>query len=208
MCIYCKTKRYRKIYEGHYGPIPKDNNGRSFDVHHIDGNRNNNTPNNLIALSITDHFDLHKKQGDWAACLLFAERLKLTAEERSILASKSNIDRVNNKSHPFLGGEIQRTTNATRIENKTHNFLTDNPVTNTNKKRLLNGTHHFIGDSNPSVQKVRNGTHHFIGGNAVVNQIANGKHTSQIKSTCPHCQKTVSVNMFGRWHGDKCKLKH
>jgi hypothetical protein len=35
---------YRKIYEQNFGPIPKDGDGRSYDVHHIDGNRNNNVP--------------------------------------------------------------------------------------------------------------------------------------------------------------------
>jgi DNA polymerase III epsilon subunit-like protein len=35
MCIYCNTKNYRKIYENHYAPIGKDNNGRSYDIHHI-----------------------------------------------------------------------------------------------------------------------------------------------------------------------------
>lgn len=25
------------------------------------------------------------------------------------------------------------------------------------------------------------------------------------KLKCPHCYKTVSVNMYGRWHGEKCK---
>lgn len=27
------------------------------------------------------------------------------------------------------------------------------------------------------------------------------------KAECPHCGKEVAVNMFGRWHGDNCKMK-
>ena len=37
---------YRKIWETHNGEIPKDTDGRSFEIHHIDGNRNNNSIEN------------------------------------------------------------------------------------------------------------------------------------------------------------------
>ena len=53
---------YRKLYENFYGPIPKDSNGRTFDIHHIDGNRKNNSIDNLICLSIEDHYKIHLKQ--------------------------------------------------------------------------------------------------------------------------------------------------
>ena len=73
---------YRKIYINHYGQIPKDEFGRSYDIHHIDGNRSNNDPKNLIALSIKEHFDLHYAQGDYPACRLIAVRL-LKPHEKS-----------------------------------------------------------------------------------------------------------------------------
>lgn len=41
--------------------------------------------------------------------------------------------------------------------------------------------------------------------NANDTMLANGNHPSQQKKTCPHCNKTVSIGMFGRWHGDNCK---
>ena len=207
MCIYCNTQHYRKIYANHKGPIPTDRDGRSYDIHHIDGNHDNNHPDNLMAVSLMEHYELHKAQGDWAACLLFSERLKLTANQKSELASKSNLDRIAKGTHPFLSGDVQRKANANRLGNGTHNFLTNNPVSKTNSDRIQKGTHHFVGENNPSKQKVKNGTHHFTGGAIVAQQIANGTHTSQIKIECPHCHKTVSANMFGRWHGDKCKLK-
>lgn len=37
---------YRQIYEQHFGNIPK-----GYHIHHIDGNRDNNNPKNLITLS-------------------------------------------------------------------------------------------------------------------------------------------------------------
>lgn len=43
MTTYFRTnnRTYRRIYEQHYGPIPKDEQGRSYEIHHIDGNHNN-----------------------------------------------------------------------------------------------------------------------------------------------------------------------
>lgn len=37
-----KGSDYRKIYKDYYECIPTDETGRTFDIHHIDGNRNNN----------------------------------------------------------------------------------------------------------------------------------------------------------------------
>ena len=53
---------YRKIWEEFHGKIPKDDQGRTFDIHHIDGNRKNNSIDNLICLSIEDHYKVHLKQ--------------------------------------------------------------------------------------------------------------------------------------------------
>jgi hypothetical protein len=74
-------KNYRKIWENHYGEIPVDNLGRSYEIHHIDGNRENNNISNLKAVSLQEHYDIHKSQGDWAACKLIAERLNLSLEK-------------------------------------------------------------------------------------------------------------------------------
>lgn len=55
---------YRKIWESYYGPIPTDSNGRSYEIHHIDGNRNNNDISNLKCLSIKEHYNVHYQQQD------------------------------------------------------------------------------------------------------------------------------------------------
>jgi hypothetical protein len=55
---------YRKIYEQNFGPIPKEPNGRTYEIHHIDGNHNNNDPTNLSAMTIQEHYDIHYSQGD------------------------------------------------------------------------------------------------------------------------------------------------
>jgi hypothetical protein len=80
MSIYSKNN-HRAIYESYYGPIPKDLAGRSYEVHHIDGNHQNNDIINLKCVTIREHFDIHYGQGDWNACLLIADRMKLTDED-------------------------------------------------------------------------------------------------------------------------------
>jgi hypothetical protein len=67
---------YRKIYESKFGKIPKDKNGRSYEIHHIDGNHNNNSLDNLICVSIEEHYKIHLEQGDFNAANLIADRIK------------------------------------------------------------------------------------------------------------------------------------
>jgi hypothetical protein len=73
---------YRKLWESYYGKIPYDNEGRVFDVHHLDGNRNNNDINNLICISLEDHYKIHleqyyktNNQKDLASAIILAGRL-------------------------------------------------------------------------------------------------------------------------------------
>ncbi len=77
-----ETKIHRKIYIKHFGPIPE-----GFDIHHIDGNHSNNDPFNLKAVSLQEHYDIHFSQGDYAAALRIAQRMNLSKEEKSKLAS-------------------------------------------------------------------------------------------------------------------------
>ena len=81
MTIYSKNRTpsriYRKIYEDNYGPIPKDQEGRSYEIHHIDGNHKNNDINNLIAVTMKDHYDIHYAQGDYGSCYLMALKMSM-----------------------------------------------------------------------------------------------------------------------------------
>ena len=94
MCIYCGTNKYRKIYEHHYGSIPKENNGRSYEIHHIDGNHTNNNPNNIIAVSLKEHYDIHYSQQDFGACFLLAQKMKLPYNQISELNRLQNLKRI------------------------------------------------------------------------------------------------------------------
>jgi len=59
-----QSRVYRKIYEDFHGvKIPK-----GYHIHHIDGNRSNNHPQNLKMLTPEEHHQLHLQQGDSVAC--------------------------------------------------------------------------------------------------------------------------------------------
>lgn len=219
MCIYCPTKNYRKIYQEHFGPIPKDQDGRTYDIHHKDGDHSNNSPENLEVLSIKEHYAVHYSQGDWMACWRMKQRMDLTPEEISFLSKKSAMDRVNNKTHNLLGPE----TNKKRVDAGTHHFLGGNNPSKrkvkegthhwlgpeTNKKRVDAGTHNFMGDNNPSRKSVANGTHHMLMDNNPSRQrVDSGTHNFQVIWTCPHCSKTgKGTGLYARWHGDNCRTK-
>ena len=204
MCTYCSTSNYRKIYENHHGAISREPDGRSYEIHHIDGNHNNNDPTNLIAVSIQEHYNIHFSQHDWASALKIGARMKLPHDELSKLASAQNYEKVKKGIHPFSGGKVQQKTSQKRIANGTHNFLGhENPV----YKLLKEGTHNFLGDKHPNYTRIKNGTHNFLGSTSNLEKLAKGIHASQIKIGCIFCQTVVSAPMFTRWHGNKCKLK-
>ena len=98
-----------------------------------------------------------------------------------------------------------RKTNSQRIENGTHNFL----GSENNKSRIANGSHNFLNgefQKQTSLKRIADSSHNFLGPYNNKKQLDNGTHPSQIKKTCPHCNKTCSLNMFGRWHGVKCRM--
>jgi hypothetical protein len=92
---------YRKIYEDHYGEILKDELGRTYDIHHIDGNRSNNDISNLKAVSIKQHWEIHSMQGDHDAANLIAERLGL--ELYSGYKRPKHSERMTGKDNPMFG---------------------------------------------------------------------------------------------------------
>lgn len=129
-------KDYRKSYENYYGPIPKDIAGRTFEIHHIDGNHQNNDPVNLVALSIQEHYDIHYAQGDFGACAQIFARMNKTPQEISKEASRLQRLLVNQGKHQFQSDEF-----------------VEKYVKPTNTKRILNGTHNFLsGNSNRSTE--------------------------------------------------------
>ena len=186
MCTYCGTNKYRKIYKNHIGIIPEDYTGRTYDIHHIDGDRSNNTIDNLIALSIQDHYDLHYSQKDYAACVRIAQKMKWSIDQIKEIVSKQQRLRVKQGIHHFLGGEIARKAAKELVANGTHRFLGGDQTRKNNKKMIADGTHPWLGKS------------------CNQDRLKNGTHPSQITKTCPHCNTTCAVNNYEKWHGDNC----
>lgn len=62
--------------------------------------------------------------------------------------------RVDEGTHPFLGGEIQKLTGKRRWEEGTHNFI------GLNQARVAAGTHNLLGENNPARRLAIEGKHH------------------------------------------------
>jgi hypothetical protein len=80
-------KCYRKIWREANGPIPKDEEGRSYEIHHINGDHSDNRLENLKCVSIREHFEIHLKQGDHQAAAAVARRIRISSEEQKRLDS-------------------------------------------------------------------------------------------------------------------------
>ena len=209
---------YRQIWIDHNGPIPKDELGRSFDIHHINGNRNDNRLENLQCVSIQEHYDIHWRQCDYYACLLIADRLSMTAEGISKLAS--SLAKANNKK---------------LVECGTHNWLKDNIV----KKQcewchlsvqpgVYARLHGNFCKSNPNALRWKPvkrkecewchaivipgsyARYHGVYCKSNPNALPRKQPRSPkpyIKKECEWCHQTCRPNNYTRYHGDKCKEK-
>jgi len=185
---------YRRIYESYYGSIPNDKSGRTYEIHHIDGNRNNNDPSNLLALSIQEHYNIHHARGDWGACYAIARRMRKSPEELSELSKKHNQKMLEEGNHPFSGGDLQRK----RLDQGTHHFQGSlgSVLARTRNARLIsNGT--FVAQKPEHAERLRRRNKEML---------KNGSHPSQSQMRCDICGKLCSIGMHKRWHGDNCKL--
>lgn len=210
---------YRKLYKLFYGTIPKDEQGRSYEIHHIDGDRTNNHILNLVAITIQDHYDVHYYQGDFAACIKIAQKMKLSPEKISELVSKQQKERVKNGIHHFLGGEIQKEQQRKLIGNGKHHFQNSEYQSKMNRLKTKLGTNPWAGKKGSERSKklqrkrISEGEHHFIGEkNPVYKQIKEGKHplaiyakNAQKRMECPVCKKVMNEGNYIRWnHGQTC----
>lgn len=99
-----RSNRHRRVYESNYGKIPTDSEGRTFDIHHLNGDHEDNRPENLVAVSLQEHYDIHYSQGDYAACQAILMRMKTDPALQSTLAKT----RYENGTHPVqLMGEAK-----------------------------------------------------------------------------------------------------
>jgi hypothetical protein len=188
---------YRKIYEDHYGPIPKEPNGRSYEIHHLDGDHNNNDPKNLVAVTLEEHYNIHYAQGDYGACYMMAtQRMNRTPEEIAHIASIQQRARVADGTHHLLGGVIQRRL----VKEGKHHLLSGDIQRRSALERAAKGTLPGQGPKNP-----------FWGGKiqkqTQLKRLAAGIHHSQKEWVCPHCNTGGKGSaIYFNWHGDNCGM--
>lgn len=201
-----RTVNYRKIYEKHYGPIPYDEYGRRYEIHHIDGNPNNNDINNLHCLTIKEHYEIHFKQKDWGACLLISRSMKIDPNEKRNLAKLAAQKRIEEGTHNFLNKD----SNENRVKAGTHNFLGGEIGGRTSRRRVAEGTHILLGGE-VQRRQILEGKNKLVGGElqkkSAKKLLEEGRHHSQKIHKCKWCLKDILGNGFFRYHGDKCKDK-
>ena len=174
-------RNYRQLWINHNGPIPKDEFGRSFEIHHINGNHEDNRIENLQCVSIQEHYDIHFKQGDYGACTLIAKRLNMTNRETFNLAS--HLAKVNTKN---------------LLESNTHNWLKDNVI-----KKECNWCKMMV---IPNIYTLYHGDYCKQNPNALPYR-SHKPHKSHVKKECKWCHNMFDPSMLARWHGDNCKEK-
>ena len=115
---------YRKIWEEYHGKdIPA-----GYEIHHIDGNRSNNDPSNLLCVSIEEHLQIHKQQEDWGAVQAILSRMSNQEGIREA-ARKAQIKRLEENKHNFQlmsserRTEISKQTLSKRLQNGGVAFL-------------------------------------------------------------------------------------
>lgn len=94
------SKNYVKIWETYN----KSSLLPGMEIHHIDGNHQNNNPENLVAVTIEQHLEIHKSQRDHGAVQAILIRMNRTKEQQELLrisASKHQSELWNNGSHNF-----------------------------------------------------------------------------------------------------------
>ena len=110
------SKNYRKVFERYHQCclLP------GVDIHHIDGDHANNNPLNLQAVTLEEHYNIHKEQKDYYAAYMIASRMKIKPDDWIKMAQenghKSAVKNMKQgigltvwaKNNPDLAKEVQR----------------------------------------------------------------------------------------------------
>lgn len=206
---------YRKIWEEANGPIPYDSDNRRMEIHHIDGDRTNNSLSNLTLLTITDHYAIHYAQGNWGACQSIINRMQVTPAQKSKICSELANQRIADRTHHFLDPEFikkdsERKSRTLRGENnpmygkKMSKESTDKQSV-AHKKLVALGTHHLLSQEHKdrmrtkALQALDEGTHIFQ--QQKTREKISATHTKLLK------ENTHPFNSINRIDPNKIKAK-
>jgi hypothetical protein len=154
------AKEYRKIWEQNYGKIPKDTKGRTYEIHHIDGNHNNNDITNLKCVTIEEHYKLHYENGDYGACVMIAKRMELPSDYISkiqIGIKRPGIGGVKKGTIPWNKGKKGYKLNLS-VEGKFNRSQSSKKTSKIKEHDILNIVQNFknkIEINNPEIGKIK-----------------------------------------------------
>jgi hypothetical protein len=130
---------YRKFYQEYYKCSLLDD----IDIHHIDGNRNNNSIENLQSVTLEEHYQIHLQQEDYGAAQ--AILLRIAGIDKALLAevaSKHQKYLLAEGKHNFQimskerRSAISKATIQKRIESGSGAFIVKDIVENSRKAGL------------------------------------------------------------------------
>ena len=205
---------YRKIYESFHGPIPKEPNGRTYDIHHLDGNHSNNDPTNLKAVTIKEHYDIHYSQSDWMACHKLGPRMEMSPTEISRLASLAVQKRVSEGKHHFQKRADGTSVASDLVAAGKHHLQNSEKQREKSLKKVAAGKHNLqkrADGTSVASDLVTLGKHHLQkrpdGTSLASDNVKNGTHPTQKYWKCEHCGKEgKGLGGYAHWHGNNCKM--
>jgi hypothetical protein len=117
-----KYRNHRSVWEKHYGKIPVDENGQTYEIHHIDGDVTNNDISNLMCVSKREHAQIHFDQGDYSAAYAILKRTKGIIKDFTGWKHKEETKEKISKS---LSGEKNAMFGRTREDRKGKGYWKD-----------------------------------------------------------------------------------
>ena len=189
-----------KVWKTHNGVIPKDSDGKSYEIHHIDGNPENNDIENLTCISIYEHYKIHVKQGDYNGAFLIARRMLTKPGDISKIASEGCKQRIKDGTHNFLDPNFPRSLEHNIGYVVALDMRSGNIVRIT--KQEFDSYDYYLGVNSGRKQKI---VHDNRGHNKGKKwKQSNREHPKK----CKYCSFEGRASLLSRWHNERCKHKN
>lgn len=210
-----KRINYRQIWISYHGKIPKDSDGRSFDIHHLDSNSDNNSVDNLIAVSAYDHYCIHRDKGEYGAAAMIAKRMKVKPEDLSETVKLQMKELVQSGKHNFsVKGFVSvrdKDGNAIRVRKDDPRYLSGELVGVNAGYVVVKDIHNTVLRVSKSDPRIKTGELVGINAGFVTVKDTNGNNI-RIKNTDPRFisgeLKSVVFGTFGNNNGKTWKHKN
>ena len=193
-------REHIKVWKKHHGAIPKDADGRSYEIHHIDGNPKNNSIENLICVSINEHYNIHLNQQDYGGAFLIARRMKIKPENLSETIKLQMKLLVELGKHNFLDPNFPRSMDHNIGYVVAIDIRTNSQVRI--KKEDFDLYDYYVGVNKNRKQKT---VHSNRGHNKDKSWTQKNKESQD--KTCKYCDFVGRGSHVSRYHNERCKNK-